>query len=104
MLRSRLTQRLSVPGQRLGGLSIPARIALGFLLLVLAMAVFAPLVSQHSPLASGPPVQPPSPEHWFGTDRQGRDVFARLAYGARYSLTIGLAATGVALLVAAVLG
>lgn len=104
MLRSRLTQRLSVPAQRLGALPVASKIALGFVLLVVFMAVFAPFVSLHGPLDSGPPVQEPSGEHWMGTDRQGRDVFARLAYGARYSLTIGLAATGVALAVAAVLG
>ncbi|WP_427197775.1 dipeptide/oligopeptide/nickel ABC transporter permease/ATP-binding protein [Ornithinimicrobium sp. Y1847] len=106
-MRRRLTERLSVPGQRLGRLgelSLTAKVALVFLTLITLMAVFAPIVAQHSPLASGPPVQPPSGEHWFGTDRQGRDVFARLAFGARYSLTIGLAATGIALLAAAVLG
>ena len=103
-MRRQLTARLSTPGLRLGAMPLPSRIALAFVALVALTAVFAPLVSVHDPLASGPPVQPPSGEHWFGTDRQGRDVFARLAYGARYSLTIGLAATGIALAAAAVLG
>ncbi|MFE5409468.1 dipeptide/oligopeptide/nickel ABC transporter permease/ATP-binding protein [Microbacterium sp. NPDC056569] len=103
-MRRKLTERLSAPGLRLGGLSTGAKVSLGFLLLVVLLAVFAPLVSPYDPLASGPPVQPPSPEHWFGTDRQGRDILSRLLYGARYSLVIGLGATAVALLVAAVLG
>ena len=30
-------------------------------------------------------MQPPSAEHWFGTDDMGRDIFARVCYGARYS-------------------
>ncbi|GHG55996.1 ABC transporter [Flavimobilis marinus] len=103
-MRRKLTERLSAPGRRLGALPLGSKIALGFVLLVVFMAVFAPLVSQFDPLASGPPVQAPDAEHWFGTDRQGRDIFSRMAYGARYSLVIGLAATGIALAVAAVLG
>jgi microcin C transport system permease protein len=38
----------------------------------------------------GTPPHAPSPEHWFGTDDRGRDVFARLAYGFRLSLLFGL--------------
>src|SRR5699024_2444597 len=56
------------------------------------------------PLASGPPVQPPGPDHWFGSDANGRDIFSRILYGARYSLQIGLAATVAALIAAAVIG
>ncbi|MGO2096076.1 MAG: ABC transporter permease [Candidatus Microbacterium stercoravium] len=37
----------------------------------------------------------PSGEHWFGTDRLGRDVFSRVVYGARYSILIGIAATAI---------
>ena len=103
-MRAHLTQRLSVPGQRLGQLSIFARIALVFVVAVALMAIFAPLVSPFDPLATVTPVQPPSAEHWFGTDRQGRDIFSRIAYGARYSLVIGLAATALALAAAVILG
>ncbi len=81
-----------------------SRIALGVLLVLALMAIAAPFVTSYDPLASGTPVQPPSATHWFGTDRQGRDIFARLVYGARYSLTIGLAATTIALVAAAILG
>lgn len=105
MLRKNLTERLSVPGlawaKRLSWGSI---VALFFVAIVVLAAVFAPLIAQYDPLASGNPVQPPSSEHWFGTDRQGRDIFSRVLYGARYSLTIGLGATGLALVVALVLG
>ena len=103
-MRRTLTDRLSRPGMRLGALPLGSRIALAFVALVAVLAVFAPLISVHDPLASGPPVQPPGSEFWFGTDRQGRDIFARIAFGARYSLLIGLGATGIALAVAAVLG
>ncbi|WP_139416011.1 dipeptide/oligopeptide/nickel ABC transporter permease/ATP-binding protein [Agromyces laixinhei] len=103
-MRRKLTEKLSKPGLRLGGLPLGSKIALGFLVLIALSAVFAPWIAPYDPLASGPPVQPPSPEHWFGTDRQGRDIFSRLMYGGRYSLTIGLGATVVALLAAAVFG
>lgn len=105
MLRQNLTNRMSVPGLRwVKRLSLGSIVALIFVSIVVLAAIFAPLIAQHDPLASGTPVQPPSAEHWFGTDRQGRDIFARVLYGARYSLVIGLGATGLALLVALVLG
>lgn len=105
MMRSKLTQRLSVPGLRwTNRLSWGSIVCLIFVSIVVLAAIFAPLIAQHSPLQSGTPVQPPSSEYWFGTDRQGRDIFARVVYGARYSLTIGLGATGLALAVALVLG
>ncbi|WP_104088002.1 dipeptide/oligopeptide/nickel ABC transporter permease/ATP-binding protein [Cryobacterium sp. N19] len=103
-MRRKLTERLSIPGLRLGGLSIGARIGLAVIVLIGLVALFAPLVAPFDPLASGPAVQPPSLEHWFGTDRQGRDILSRLIYGARYSLVIGLGATFIALAAAAVLG
>lgn len=46
----------------------------------------------------------PCAEHWFGTDRLGRDLFVRVLYGARISLTVGLAATGINLIVGTVYG
>lgn len=103
-MRRKLTERLSAPGLRLAGLTIGARIGLGVLAAIALIAVLAPVIAPYDPLASGTPVQPPSPEHWFGTDRQGRDILSRLIYGAQYSLIIGLGATLVALAAAAVLG
>ncbi|MCT1479284.1 dipeptide/oligopeptide/nickel ABC transporter permease/ATP-binding protein [Microbacterium sp. p3-SID336] len=103
-MRRRLTERLSVPGLRWGRLSLGSVICIAVLALIALAAILAPLISPYDPLASGTPVQPPSGEHWFGTDRQGRDIFSRLVYGARYSLVIGLGATLVALAVACVLG
>lgn len=45
-------------------------------------------------------LQPPSKEHWFGTDEYGRDIFARVVYAVRYSMSIGLASV----LISCVLG
>lgn len=103
-MRRKLTERLSVPGLRFGGLSLGSIICIAILAIIALAAIFAPLVTAYDPLASGPPIQPPSGEHWFGTDRQGRDIFARLVYGGRYSLVIGIGATLVALVAACVLG
>ncbi|MDO5656720.1 MAG: dipeptide/oligopeptide/nickel ABC transporter permease/ATP-binding protein [Paracoccus sp. (in: a-proteobacteria)] len=109
MLRQELTRKLSRPGMRLSGLRglpLASKIALGFLAVICAMAALAPIIAPFDPLATGLTRRPAPPDatHWFGTDRLGRDIFSRLAYGARYSLVIGLAATGVALAAAAVLG
>lgn len=109
MIRTETTQKLSVPGMRLAGLrhlSMTSKIALGLLVVVALMAVFAPVIAPFDPLATGLTRGPAAPDavHWFGTDRQGRDVFSRLVHGAGSSLVIGLAATGVALLAASVLG
>ncbi|MDO5629786.1 MAG: ABC transporter permease, partial [Mobilicoccus sp.] len=108
MLRRGLTTTLeNRAGARFAGLSslpLPSKIALGVLLLVLALAVFAPLIATHGPLQSRTPVVPPGAEHWFGTDAIGRDIFARVAYGARSSLLIGVFATLIALAIAAAVG
>lgn len=63
-------------------------IFLAFMAGIMAVAVLAPQLATHDP---GQAVltaanKPPSSEHWFGTDRMGRDLFSRVIYGARVSL------------------
>nr|WSW66035.1 dipeptide/oligopeptide/nickel ABC transporter permease/ATP-binding protein [Streptomyces sp. NBC_00995] len=99
----RLAKKLSRPGVAFRALPVTSRVALGVLIVVLLGAVLAPLLTQ-DPLTTGTPVQAPSADHWFGTDRAGRDVFARVLHGSRYSLVIGLGATACALVAGAVLG
>ncbi len=55
---------------------------------VAAVAVFAPFIATHNPQEAilTNAGQSPSLEHWFGTDRMGRDLFSRVIYGARTSL------------------
>jgi peptide/nickel transport system permease protein len=81
-----------------------SRIALGVLLVIVVAGLAAPLIARHDPLTTGIASQAPSGEHWFGTDRVGRDVFARVLHGARWSLAIGLGATLLALAAGALLG
>lgn len=83
-----------------GWLSLTAVIAL-------ALAVVAPgLLAHHDPIAIAPTqaFQPPSPTHPFGTDESGRDVFARVVFGARASLGVGALATAIGVGLALVLG
>ncbi|MFE2711878.1 dipeptide/oligopeptide/nickel ABC transporter permease/ATP-binding protein [Streptomyces mirabilis] len=105
--RRRLTEGLARPGIRLRRLPVLSRIALGFLTLVVLLAVFAPLLAPHDPLDQQPQVDStgaPSGDHWMGQDSLGRDILSRLMYGARWSLAIGLGATSLALVVGALLG
>ncbi|MGN0596408.1 MAG: ABC transporter permease [Ruminiclostridium sp.] len=56
------------------------------------VAIFAPLISPYDPVTDQDMAnrfQAPSGEHWFGTDSLGRDVFSRVLYGTRISLTAG---------------
>ena len=48
--------------------------------------------------------QGPSLEHWFGTDQTGRDIFARVIYGARYSLAISIGSVAIGLVIGMILG
>ena len=53
---------------------------------------------------AGTPFEPPSPQHWLGTDDLGRDVFAGVVHGARTSLLVGVAVAGASLIIGTVVG
>jgi peptide/nickel transport system permease protein len=75
------------------------------LLLVLVMALAAPLLYPAGAFAlAGPPLQPPGGKFLLGTDTLGRDVAAGIVYGARTSLMIGVVATLIAVVLGAVIG
>jgi peptide/nickel transport system permease protein len=71
----------------------------------LIVAIFAPLIAPHNPLAQiYPASQSPSSAHLFGTDELGRDVLSRVIYGSRISVPIALLLVTLAALIGGVLG
>ena len=58
---------------------------------ILLMAAFAPFLASHDPLRTNVRnrLQPPSAEHWMGTDDAGRDIYSRAIYGSRVSVRVG---------------
>lgn len=104
MFRQGLAARLASGGARFRALSTSSKIALLFILFVALVAVFAPWVAPYDPLQTIRPVQAPSGEYLFGTDRLGRDIFSRMVWGARTSLFIGLGAVGCAIIFGSILG
>jgi peptide/nickel transport system permease protein len=90
-----------------------AVVALVYVAFVSLLAISAPMIagSKSSPIPFGPNdvdvanrLHPPDGQHRFGTDELGRDVLARMIHGARVSLTVGLMATAMALIVGSFLG
>jgi peptide/nickel transport system permease protein len=83
-----------------------ALFALAVIAVFVAAAVLAPLISPYNPdLQTWSAVrQAPSAAHWFGTDDVGRDVLARVIYGARASLLAGVISVAIALVVGAPIG
>ena len=69
-------------------------------------AIFAPMIAPYDYTAVDPihAFQSPSGEHWFGTDVLGRDIFSRMLYGGRYSLSISLCSEGLGFCIAVVIG
>ncbi|MBI5892463.1 MAG: ABC transporter permease [Deltaproteobacteria bacterium] len=70
------------------------------------IAVFAPFIAPHDPNAINVQhiLEPPNLNHPFGTDDLGRDVFSRVIYGSRISLTVGFVAVGIATIIGIFLG
>lgn len=78
-----------------------------YLLIILALSsIFAPQLTQHDRDKPNMAIQEQSPsrDHLLGTDELGRDVFTRLLYGGRVSLTVGLVAVSIYLVIGVVLG
>jgi ABC-type dipeptide/oligopeptide/nickel transport system permease subunit len=83
-----------------------ARIGIGIVLVMTLAAILAPFIARQNPIAIDLAhlLQRPSAQHWLGTDIQGRDIWSRLVFGARVSLTVGLISQGIALALGVTLG
>lgn len=76
-----------------------AMVGLGIIVVLVLMAIFAPLLSPYDPTQQSWSLvrKPPTSAHWFGTDEVGRDLLARIIYGARASLSAGVISVGIAI-------
>lgn len=82
-------------------------VSMGFLCLVVLLAIFANVLFDESLVTMQNTAirnNPPSWEHWFGTDLYGRDIFIRMVFGSRVSLTIGIVTMGVSMIIGGLLG
>ncbi len=97
MLRMSLRRLLRNRGAVIGGI---------ILLVLIVAAVAAPLISPYDPVEMNPParLQSPGLSHPFGTDNFGRDIFARVLYGTRISLPMGIIAVAISLIIGLVGG
>jgi peptide/nickel transport system permease protein len=85
-----------------------ALLGLGLILLVVLAAVLAPWLSTHpgdvTDFHTAQRLSPPGPENWLGTDRMGSDIYSRLLYGARITITIAVTAIAVAVVLGVPIG
>jgi peptide/nickel transport system permease protein len=83
-----------------------AMIALVVFSVICLSAIFAPLIERYPPdaISLRDKFDPPSAEHWFGTDRLGRDVWSRTIHGGRVSLAVGLTAALISTLIGLIFG
>jgi len=96
-LRSGLGRLLGHRRGLVGGLAVVAMVVTGSLAPALAPYSYSTQSLLHR-------LQPPSADHWLGTDGFGRDVFSRTIWGSRVSLEIGLFATALSLVVGTLVG
>ena len=82
-------------------------IASFILLVILALvAIFAPLIAPYDPYAQDLTRlnEPPSADHWFGTDDIGRDIFSRVVYGTQISMLVGVVCEAICVPIGVILG
>jgi peptide/nickel transport system permease protein len=77
-------------------------ISLGILILLVLVAIAAPLIAPYPPSYGDPVLASPSVTHWFGTDSLGRDVFGEVIWGSQQSIIVAVAASAIAIVVGTV--
>ena len=83
-----------------------ALVGLGLVILIVLVAIFAPWLATHDPLAQSTisRLQTPSTEHWLGTDDYGRDIFSRILYGTRVALLVGVLSVALGAVLGTIIG
>ncbi len=86
-----------------------AVVGVGMLIIVVLVALFAPLIAPYEPKSSegvgaSDIYNPPSATHWFGTDDAGKDIFSLFVYGARVSLIVGFFASFISVVIGGAIG
>jgi peptide/nickel transport system permease protein len=82
-----------------------AKFGIAILLLMLTIALFAPLLAPYPPNMQTPfAFEPPSFSHWLGTNHVGQDILSQLLYGARTSLLVGFSAALLATMLSVIIG
>ena len=109
MVQMALSDELESPARRAWRRLLKRKgavVGLVVIVLFILLALFAPLIVPSDPIATSWSLvrKPPSALHWFGTDDLGRDILARVIYGARASLMAGAISVGIALGVGVPLG
>jgi peptide/nickel transport system permease protein len=76
------------------------------LVIICLGSILAPFLTTFDPIRTDLPVrlEPPSAQHWMGTDELGRDLFTRILYGGRISLIVGVASIVVSIVVGTIIG
>ncbi len=97
---------LAGSGRSLGRWRPGVALSFAFILVLIVAAAWPHLLSSTDPNAADiqRTLDPPGADHWFGTDQNGRDIYARVITGARLSLLIGLTASALALAGGALIG
>lgn len=85
-----------------------AMLGLGLIVLLVLVAIFAPWLSTHpadvAEFHTARRLSPPGPENWLGTDRMGSDIYSRLLFGARITITIAVTAITIAVIIGVPIG
>jgi len=82
-----------------------AMFGIGMLLFLLIIAIFGPLLTPYQPNTQTPfAFEPPSFNHWLGTNNVGQDILSQLIYGGRTSLLVGFSAAFLAIILSAIIG